>query len=569
MDDFGLSRGNVQQYSPGVLVGNWYEDMKLREDQLKLYRSQKNAAAQEKGVNAFAATTTTTPAGRLQEATKITAENGSEVCFGQPYLIVNAKTQAALAMDVLPSSSNGGSASCVLTASCTAGPQVRSTWTLHRCKDEHNLSYNRNRPDALHYGQRVRLANENASPDGFVYVQSSLQSGLRSSQTQHAAAALHANADSVFIVARPGTAREDLRNGGIVRVGEQVVFLHSLTNLPLACCGARTDTSFGTEFVVTCEYVSDHFSRAHGAVVTKPENLFTFGAGAEGGSPTQTLSKSASATSAALSMTTGSGVAELLERIREGALKIGGRVGFRSLSIALGVACSERRARRLLDRNGLSGAIARLGVRLSPVEVDVLMKRFDTTGNNVICAQELLSELRGTMEQERLRSVIYAYQQLMIEGKGSVEFPEIHRLFCANAGTLPDVVDGLLQREEAVLDFESCWPGRVGCKIGTVTLDEFVEYYNDVSPAEESDARFCETVQKAWAVPASSSYLTAGPRRVISVVHDDDSTQEVPIPDSLVLDTRDKEVVRRLLVQHGLCNVRDFRVSERMDKRAS
>ena len=116
MDDFGLSRGNVQQYSPGVLVGNWYEDMKLREDQLKLYRGQKNATAQEKGASAFAATTTT-PAGRLQEATKITAENGSEVCFGQPYLILNSKTQAALAMDVLPSSSTGGSASCVLTAS--------------------------------------------------------------------------------------------------------------------------------------------------------------------------------------------------------------------------------------------------------------------------------------------------------------------------------------------------------------------------------------------------------------------------------------------------------------------
>jgi hypothetical protein len=568
MDDFGLTRSNVQQYSPGVLVGNWYEDMTLREDQLKLYQSRKKPQAatathgKDQGDATIGAPAPSTPAEQLREPTEITAASGDDVCFGKPYLVVNAQRHAALAMDVLH---NGSTAA--VTASTAGVPQVRSTWTLHRCKDEHNISYNRNRPDALHYGQRVRIANENASKDGFVYVQAALQSGLRSSQVQHAVAALHASADGIFVVARPGGVREDVHNGGIVKVGDAVVLLHSLTNLPLACSGTRMGTSFGLEFAVTCEYVADYFSRARSAVVTKPENVFTFAATAiatDGDSaPMQALPKSATAASNTLSMTTGSGASELLERVREGALLIGGRIGFRSLSIALGVACNEQRVRRMLDRNALRGAVARLGVRLSPVETDVLMKRFDTTGNDVVCAQDLLAELRGTMPQERLRAVIYAYQQLTIEGRGAAEFSEVHSLFCANAGALPDVVDGLLMREEAVADFERCWPGRVGCKIGTITLDEFVEYYNDISPAEESEARFCETVEKAWAVPATSSYLTAGPRRVISVIHGDDSTEEVPIPDSLVLDTRDKDAVRRLLMQHGVCNVRDFRVSDR------
>ncbi|KPA81292.1 hypothetical protein ABB37_03698 [Leptomonas pyrrhocoris] len=564
MDDFGLTRGNVQKYSPGVLVGNWYEDMTLREDQLKLYRGRKSsasAAGQDNGNAKATSAAPPTPAELLQQPTEITAAAGDDVCFGMPYLVVNEKTHAALAMDVLPS---GSATSTVLTASSAASvPQVRSTWTLLRCKDEHNVRYNTNRPDVLHYGQRVRLANENGCADGFVYVQSSIQSGLRSSQTQYAVAALHATADNVFVVARPGAVREDVHNGGVVKVGEPVVLLHSLTNLPLACSGGYLGTSFGMEYTVTCEYVADHFSRSRSAAVTKPDNLFTFGAGDTVVVPRKSLTKSAIVAANTLSMTTGSGVTELLERIREGALQIGGRIGFRSLSIALGVACKEQRVRRMLDSNGLRSAIARLGVRLTPVEADVLMKRFDATGNNVVCAQDLLSELRGTMPQARLRSVIYAYQQLLIEGRGSVEFFEMHRLFCLNAGALPDVVDGLIQREEAVLDFENCWPGRVGCKIGTVTVDEFVEYYNDISPAEDSDERFCEAVEKAWVVPATSSYLTAGPRRVISVIHKDESVEEVPIPDSLVVDTRNTEAVRRLLVQHGLCNVREFRVSER------
>ncbi|KPI84903.1 hypothetical protein ABL78_6028 [Leptomonas seymouri] len=572
MDDFGLARGNVQKYSLGVLVGNWSEDMTLREDQLKLYRSRKYSAAatnQGKG-NGTAASVPSTPAELLQQPTELYATLGDDVCFGQPYVIVNSKTHAALAMDVLPS---GSATSSALTASSTdSGPQVRSTWTLQRCRDEHNISYNHNRPDAVHYGQRVRIANENSSADGFAYVKSSLQSGLYASQTQDAVVALHANADSVFVVARANSLREDVSNGGIVKVGEPVVLLHSITNLPLACSGGRLGTTFGVEYAVTCEYVTDYFSRTRCAVVTQPENLFWFGTGEEGMAPMQSMTRSATMASIArsttmaantLAMTTGNGVTELLERIREGALHIGGRIGFRSLSIALGVACNEQRAHRMLDRNGLRDAIARLGVRLMPVEADVLMKRFDTTGNNMVCAQDVLSELRGTMPQERLRSVIYAYQQLSIEGRGSVEFNEVHSLFCANAGSLPDVVDGLIQREEAVLDFESCWPGRVGCKIGTIKLEEFVEYYNDVSPAEESDERFCQTVEKAWAVPATSSYLTAGPRRVINVLHNDDSTEGVKIPDSLVVDTQDKEAVRRLLVQHGVSNMKDFNVSER------
>lgn len=563
MDDFGLTRGNVQKYSPGVLVGNWYEDMTLREDQLKVYRGQKGAtsAAGQQEASAAGATYTTTTADHLQEPTEISASVGDEVRFGQPYLVEHVQTHAALALDVEP---KGNNTTSLLSAASAAGPQVRSTWTLHRCKDEHNVSYNRNKADVLHYGQRVRLANENARAEGFVYVQSSLQSGLRSSQTQYAAAALNATADSVFVVARPGAVREDLQNGAVVKVGDAVVLLHSLTNLPLACTGARVGTSFGMEYAVTCEYVSEHFSRSRSAVVTRQENIFAFSAGEGEAAPRQATLKSTAAASQTLSMTTGSGVAELMERIRAGALQIGGRIGFRSLAVALGVACNEQRQRRLIDRNGLRSAIARLGVRLTPVEVDVLVKRFDVTGNNVVCAQDLLAEVRGTTTQERLRAVLYAYQQLTVEGKGSVEFAEMQKLFSANAGALPDVVDGLLRREEAIFDFESCWPGRVGCKVGTVTLDEFVEYYNDMSPAEESDERFCATVEAAWAIPPTAAYLTAGPRRVITVVHDNDTTEQVPIPDSLVVDTRDTAAVRRLLVQHGLTNVKDFRISERM-----
>lgn len=563
-----MAYSNVPKYSPGVLVGNWFEDIALREDQLKLYKEQRHAAEEHPEKAATNAVVRSMLASQLEEPTTVVAFKGDDVRIGHPYLLVNDKTQAVLALDLM----TGGGASSqsqqyTLSGSLAPGPQVRSTWTLLRCKDEHNHSYNRNSSDVLHYGQRVRIANENVSAEGFLYVQSSLSSGLHSSEVQYAVAALNACADNVFVVSRAGTVRDDVHFGFPVKVGDGVVLLHSLTNLPLACNGERAATSYGMEYAVTCGYTTDYCSRSRGAVVVKPENVFYF-SGGDGTDAVlmrpRTSSRHQSRSSVVLTMTTGTGVTALLERIRQGVLEIGGRIGFRSLSIALGVACNEQRQRRFLDRNELRKAIARLGVLLSPNETDVLMKRFDTTGNNVVCAQDFLAELRGTMPLARMQAVIYAYQQLSIEGRGSVEFKDMCSLFCLNAATIPDVVDGVLQREEAVLDFESCWPGRMGCKVGTVTLDEFVEYYADVSPAEESDERFCKLLQQSWAIPATSAYLSGEPHRLLTVTYDDKPTETVRLPDSLVLDTQDRKAVKRLLIQRGLRGVKDFTVSTNM-----
>ncbi|GET93393.1 hypothetical protein, conserved [Leishmania tarentolae] len=563
-----MAYSNVQQYSPGVLIGNWFEDIALREDQLKLYKNQRHVAMENPEKAATNAVARSILASQLEEPTTVVAVKGEDVRIGQPYSLVNDKTQSVLALDLM---TDGGTSSqsqqYTLSGALVSGPQVRSTWTLLRCEDEHNHSYNRSSLDVLHYGQRVRIANENVSPEGFLYVQSSLSSGLHSSQAQYAVAALNTCADNVFVVSRAGTVRDDVHFGFPVKVGDGVVFLHSLTNLPLACNGERVATSYGMEYAITCGYTTDYCSRSRGAVVVKPENIFYF-SGGDGSDPALMKSrmsiKHLSRSSTALKMTAGTGVTVLLERIRQGALAIGGRIGFRSLSIALGVACNEQRQRRFLDSNGLRKAIARLGVLLSPIEVDVLMKRFDTTGNNVVCAQDFLAELRGTMPLVRMQAVIYAYQQLSIEGRGSVEFKDMRSLFCLNAAIIPDVVDGVIQREEAVLDFESCWPGRVGCKIGTVTLDEFVEYYTDLSPAEESDERFCELLQKSWAVPATSTYLSGEPHRLLTVTYDDKPTETVSLPDTLVLDTQDRNAVKRLLIQRGLRGVKDFTVSTTM-----
>lgn len=560
--DGALGRGNVMKYSPGVLTGNWFEDMQLKEDQRKLLNSQKALAAESLKKAAVNPAAMEALLLRLSANTQL-SNNLGVVEMGTPLVIINKKTNATLAVDVSPLSAPGPE-KVSLSGSYAAAPQVRSTWVLQRCADENNIFFNLHarEPNILHYGQRVRICNENASDRGFLYVHSELTFGQYSSACQPTVAAFGASADNVFVVDRPKTRRDNVEEGDPVRVGDEVVFTHSITNQPLCCDGTLKKTSYGMECNVHCGYVPLNFSRSRAAVATNDENIFYFSTGAEFSGPT--INRRSSATMAStMPMTSGEGVELLMERIRNGALHFGGRVAFRAISRALHVACNEHRL-VYYDRNQMHAFISRLGVTLLPIELDIIMKCFDKTGNGKVCAQEFLAELRGNMSNDRLAAVVRAYQQLVIEGEGCVEFKNMFNLFRENAHALPDVMDGVTLREEAIFDFERSWPSVLGPKVDTVRLEEFVEYYNDVSPATPDDARFIAMVRNSWAIPETDEYLKGEPYRVVEVTKVNGTTETMKLPDTLVLDIQNEESVKRLLVQHGVQDVKAFKVSRRM-----
>lgn len=572
MSHRGIGAESGQQYSPGVLVGNWYEERCAKEDQLKLYQKQKQSATQTCTASfatasfataSFSAAAGTGAMGFLTQPVSLAAESSGPVPVAQPLLLLHKKTGAALAVDTSSMGPGGGNQG-LLSAVPGASPQRRTAWLLERCTDENNGAFQHTVASfsSLHYGQRVRIANEHASDHGFLYVHSELAAGVYSSQKQRAAVRFGADADSVFVISRPFHRRGGVDDGDAVEFGDPVVLLHSITNRPLCIDGSRQRTAFGMEYGVTCGYVQPTASRSRSAVVTSDENVFTFSVDTTAG-PYMMSTRSRTASSSVGAAAKDDVAEEVLARLRGGAADLGGRVGFRAFSKALGVACNERR-RTMLNRGQFHQLVQRLGVVLQPEEVDVVMKVLDRSGNNVICAQDLLDLLRGNMSTTRLQAVVDAFQQLVVEGDGSVDFADLFNLFRENAQNLPDVVDGLCTREEAVRDFESCWPGRIGSKLGTVTLEEFVDYYTDLSPAVDDDDRFVETVQHSWAIPVTDAYRSGRPLRSLTVVHTNDTCEVIGVPDSLLLDTADGTAVRRFLTQHGVRDVKDFSVSKRM-----
>ncbi|EPY27025.1 EF hand family protein [Strigomonas culicis] len=502
---------NAQKYSPGVLVGNWYEEQCAKEDHVSLYRAQKaNAEASRRGISAAASGRTDAAAAealkaQLQQPTTLSSAKDGVVRFGEPLLIVNQKTKCALALDA----PQGPTQTITLSATGTLTPQVRNTWTVQRCEDGNNKAFNHTlkEADVLHYGQRVRISNELASADGFLYVHSALASGQRASEAQSATASYAASADNVFIVGRPHQSRDHVLDGAPVCLGAAVSLLHSITNMPLGCSDAAQRTSFGMEKKVACSYVKESFGRSTAAVITKEENMFCFTS--TGAAPGPTLRASLSQTRTA-KVSQEASVLDVFDRIREKALALGGRLGFRSLAIALGVACCEHRI-TCLTRGQLAQHISRLGVALTSLELDMVMKRMDHTGNKTVSAQEFLAELRGNMPQDRMNAVALTFQQLVVEGQGSVEYKDMFNLYRENVCAHPDVRDGLILPEEAVFDFENSWPSRVNSKLGTVTINEFIEYYNDISPSILDDARFFALLGGCWMIPETDAYRRGDP----------------------------------------------------------
>ncbi|KAH9598072.1 hypothetical protein LSM04_002730 [Trypanosoma melophagium] len=544
---------NQMAYSPGVLVGNWYEDMRVREDKVEFYKSKYSAAGSHG--------TQKSTVSHLSEATSLGIMK-DVVMLGQPLQLTSVATGAALALDTAPERAPRPN-QCLVTAACTEEPQIRSSWVIQRAADENNVAYTRQlkEENVLHYGQHVRIANEDAHPDGFYY----LHSGIREigvSGKQPLTAALGACRDNTFVVVKPGTKRDDILDGGPVRVGEPFLLYHAPTNQPIRCTKRIQKTSFGSEFEVSCSFAGENHSRSIAAVTSHPENLFMIG-GSINMSPSSNMSAALKSRSdrsdpMSLSMSCGMGVDLILSRIRDGALLVGGRLGFRTLSKAMGTACNEQRITPV-NREQVHHSVRLMGVSIQPLELDVLFKKFDRDGNGFIVAQEFLRELREDMPPQRLNAVIKAFQQLTIEGAGSVAFVDMVNLFKFNAPQIPDVENGILTYEEAIFDFINSWPGKNNTS--TVTLDDFLAYYTDISPSIEDDESFVTNVERCWTIPATDAYRTGRPRRCVTVTHNDDTKETIYLPDSLILDPSDSRAVKSILIQHGVKDMKDIHMT--------
>ena len=153
-----------------------------------------------------------------------------------------------------------------------------------------------------------------------------------------------------------------------------------------------------------------------------------------------------------------------------------------------------RRMFKAMDRNR-NGSLSPIefkyamrdyGLSFSDIEVTQIVKHFDTNGDGQLSFDEFLRAIRGSLNARRLDMVHKAYRVLDKDGSGQVTIDDIRLAY--DVSFHPDFQSGRKTADEVLSDFMTVWETHKRDQI--VTIEEFEDYYKDLSASVDDDDYF-------------------------------------------------------------------------------
>eukprot|EP00947_MAST-08B_sp_MAST-8B-sp1_P005466 g5466.t1 len=150
-----------------------------------------------------------------------------------------------------------------------------------------------------------------------------------------------------------------------------------------------------------------------------------------------------------------------------------------------------------VDRDELERALDILlrGYRLAlgPSDLKLVFDCFDHNKDGVVSYDEFIGGIRGKMSARRRSIVEAAFQSFDADRSGQVTLAEVAA--CYSASYHPKVQSGEWSETKALHEFMKKWDKDDS---GTVSLDEFCEYYNWISASIDDDDYFELMIRNAW-----------------------------------------------------------------------
>lgn len=147
-----------------------------------------------------------------------------------------------------------------------------------------------------------------------------------------------------------------------------------------------------------------------------------------------------------------------------------------------------------LDVDDFRWGLIDFGITITKGEAAQIMKHMDRDGNGTVDFDEFMRFLRGDLNDFRKNLINQAYDKLDINKDGQVKLDDIAQIY--DASQHPDVQDGKKSEEEILIEFMDKWDTQE--KDGIVTIDEFYDYYRDVSASIDTDEYFEAMMKSAW-----------------------------------------------------------------------
>ena len=146
---------------------------------------------------------------------------------------------------------------------------------------------------------------------------------------------------------------------------------------------------------------------------------------------------------------------------------------------------------------------------LNDTQLKNIFDNFDTENTGEIDYDEFIRTIRGEMNEFRQNLVQKVFEKLDIKKTGEISFKELNCNY--NFKNHPDVLSGKISEEEALKEFMDTFQETYNYLCGTetndiITIEEFMEYYENVSMTIEEDEYFEFLLNNTWNLGLNVKY---------------------------------------------------------------
>ena len=134
-------------------------------------------------------------------------------------------------------------------------------------------------------------------------------------------------------------------------------------------------------------------------------------------------------------------------------------------------------------------------------QLKIIFTNFDTENTGEIDYDEFIRTIRGEMNEFRQSLVQKVFDKLDTKKTGEISFKELNNNY--NVRNHPDVLSGKINEEEALKEFMDTFQETYNYLCGTetnniITIEEFLEYYENVSMTIDEDEYFEYLLNNTW-----------------------------------------------------------------------
>lgn len=169
------------------------------------------------------------------------------------------------------------------------------------------------------------------------------------------------------------------------------------------------------------------------------------------------------------------------------------------------------------------------------------------------------------MNERRKKMVELAYRVLDSDGSGVVDLNDVKMTY--DVSSHPDVVAGRITPEDALLDFLDTFriAGKRGKNnrpaTGGITLDDFCDYYANISASVDSDDYFELMIRNAWHISGGSGWCENTTNRRLLVTHADGRQSVQEIQNDIGVRAKDTDKMMAKLQSQGITDVKNINLT--------